>query len=221
MKCPHCGKDYNPDWPTVKKFVNHDEDSAIVIKSQPHQVFVESMRCRFCNNLFHDIFIGYEDWQLEQGSPWECKSIIKEPLISYPFAKTSFESNVPKSIVDAFNEAEKCEAIKSVTGAGACLRKTVYMLCDDLKIQGRDYREKITNLSTKQIFRNALHQIKWLGDTVTKPGEEKYTLSDIKDALELLPPLIEELYAKDERIEQITKSLAKINSRQNKPETIT
>jgi hypothetical protein len=89
---------------------------------------------------------------------------------------------------DAFNEAERCRAVGSVTGAGAALRKAIYALCDEKKAAGADYREKIANLPVKdEGHKELLKQFKWLGDNVTKPGEETYTVEMVDAALEILP----------------------------------
>ena len=49
-----------------------------------------------------------------------------------------------------------------------------------------------------------------MGDNATKPNDEKYSMKDADLALEILPLLIEELYAKDEKIEEVEKVLAKV-----------
>jgi len=120
---------------------------------------------------------------------------------------------LPVKIKGYFNEAERCRAIGSITGSGACLRKTVYAICDDKKTTGSDYKEKIGNLDVKGRYQELLKQIKWLGDNTTKPGDEKYTLADVDLALEILPLLVEELYLKDEKIDEVEKVLSKVRTR--------
>ncbi len=139
---------------------------------------------------------------------------LLEPLVSYPSSKSQFESKgVPQVIRDHFNEAERCRSVGSTTGTGACLRKSVYALCDDKGAEGGDYREKISNLPVKDAYKELLKQIKWLGDNTTKPGEEIYTKEMVDEALEILPLLVDELYAVDDRIEKATKLLARARSK--------
>ena len=57
-----------------------------------------------------------------------------------------------------------------------------------------------------------MKQIKWLGDNATKPGEEKYTMQMVDVTLEILPVLIDDLYLKDEKMDEATKLLAKARS---------
>jgi hypothetical protein len=92
------------------------------------------------------------------------------------------------------------------------LRKTVYAICDEKMVEGDDYRQKIGNLPVKGKYQDLLKQIKWLGDNTTKPNDEKYTMANADLALEILPLLIEELYAKDEKIEEVERVLAKVKS---------
>lgn len=137
----------------------------------------------------------------------------KELLFTFPSSKTKFEAKkIPKNIKDAFSEAERCRSIGSLSGVGACLRKTIYMICDDQQVSGDDYRKKIGNLPFKGGYKELLKQIKFLGDNTTKPGEEKYVMKDADLALDVLPILIEELYAKDEKIDEVEKILAKVRS---------
>lgn len=214
MKCPYsdCRKDYNDSlWDNVAEdWINpNDYNASFAQRTSDDRIFLISRRCRFCQRLFHEIFIGKEkfDKEIGWGEP------ILNPLISYPQSKTKFESKkVPKIVVDAFNEAERCRSVGSLTGTGGCLRKTIYTLCDEIGVEGEDYRKKISNIPVKDIDKELLTQIKWLGDNITKPGEEKYTMEMVDAALEILPVIIDNLYIQDEKTEDIAKLLAKARS---------
>lgn len=205
MKCPYhdCQKDFNPDWGHLRETISPTSNS-----KDGDGLWIESSTCKFCERRFHEIFRANRTQSGHTGK--------KELLFTFPSIKTKFESkNIPKNVKDFFNEAERCKSIGSLTGVGACLRKTVYAICDDKKAVGRDYKEKIDNLPVAGKYQALLKQIKWLGDNTTKPGDEKYTMDDAGLALEILPILIEELYAKDEKLEQVEKVLAKVKSRKS------
>ncbi len=208
MKCPYhdCQKDYNPEWgnerTTVSPTRNCDKGDGL---------WIETSTCKFCEREFHEIYRA----QLKKNQHSNSWSTVrKELLFTFPSTKTKFEAKkIPKNVKDSFNEAECCKSIGSLTGIGSCLRKTIYMICDEQKTRGRDYREKIDNLPVKGKYQALLRQIKWLGDKTTKPGDEKYSMDDANLALEILPILIEEIYAKDEKIEEAEKILAKVKSK--------
>jgi hypothetical protein len=220
MKCPYpdCQKDYNDkDWPKVwEDFVTPPNFcGSIAERSFYNRIYLVSRKCRFCGQFFHEVYVGKDKFDKEEA--FKCLGRDLEFLCSYPVSKTRFTSpNIPKKVRDAFNEAESCRSIGSLTGAGACLRKAIYALCDDKKAQGEDYRKKILNLPVKNTYKELLRQVKWLGDSTTKPEGEGYTMEMVDGALEILPVVIDELYAKDERAEKVAKLLAKVRS-QNPP----
>ncbi len=211
MKCPYsnCRKDYNEEWPNVfEGFINPKPFGASQVERSQERPYMELRRCRFCNQLFFSLFIANEGW-----SGYDFQIAKKEIIISYPAASSKFTSKkVPGQVIESFNEAERCRSVGSLTGAGACLRKAIYTVCDDKVKTDDDYREKIVNLPVKSEYKELLKQIKWLGDNVTKPASEGYSLPMIDLALDILPIIIDQLYAKDEQIEQVGKLLAKARS---------
>lgn len=214
MKCPYpdCRKDYNDDswFRIMDQWI--DPRGAQESKSERefhNRLYVITRECRFCGQFFHEVFVGHENFDEDHD---EIDPTL-EPLVTFPVAKTKFEAkNVPKEEVNAFQEAERCRSVGSLTGTGGCLRKAVYALCDDKKVSGGDYREKISNLPVKEEYKELLKQIKWIGDNTTKPGEEKYTMKMIDVAIEILPILIDDMYIKDEKTAEATRLLAKARS---------
>lgn len=209
IKCPYhdCQKDYNPKWDSIVKHVypSHSFEDG-------DGLLIDSATCKFCDRQFHSIYRSKNI--VDEFGRNSTKRL--EMLFTFPSSKTTFTAKtLPKIIKENFNEAERCRSIGSLTGVGACLRKTIYSICDDMGVDGVDYRQKISNLPVKGKYQELLKQIKWLGDITTKPGEEKYTMTDADLALQILPLVIEELYSKDEKIEKVEKILAKVNSKKN------
>lgn len=136
------------------------------------------------------------------------KASLKPTLLfQYPPRKVFFGKDVvPKVILDAFNEAERCYSIGSRTGTTACLRKCIYLICDD-KVSDPtlvDYSEKIKALFPQGTnFFELSQQIKWLGDKhVHGEQEMAYTDQSIKMALDIFPIIISEIYERPEVIKQ-------------------
>jgi hypothetical protein len=208
MKCPYhdCQKDFNVEWGADVKDVYPTPYC-----EEGDGLRIATATCRFCKRQFHEIS-RTKKVKNEQFDRYD--TVKKELLFTFPSGKTQFESkSIPQKIKEYFNEAERCRSIGSLTGVGACLRKTVYAICDDKNVDGRDYREKIGNLPVKGKYQDLLKQVKWLGDMTTKPGDEKYSMADVDLALQILPLIIEELYVKDEKIEEVERILAKVRSK--------
>jgi hypothetical protein len=215
MKCPYpeCRKDYNDSWPKIMaNWVIPSDALSIHDRGMLMRLFIVTRQCRFCGQHFHEVSVGHENFDpTKQFAPLQT---TLDPLANYPISKTKFEAkDVPEKITVPFNEAERCRAVGSLTGAAACLRKSIYALCDEQRVEGSDYRKKIENLKVKnQDYLELLKQIKWLGDTVTKPGEELYTKEQVDLAIEILPEIVDDLYLIDERVETAGKLLAKVRS---------
>lgn len=219
MKCPYseCQKDYNDEsWEKAydgfidpKGFVGSKNEEALL-----NRLYIITRKCRFCHNYFHEVFVGHQNYENEY--PYKKNQPELEFLISYPNSKTKFEAiGIPKNIRDFFNEAERCRSVGSLTGAGACLRKTVYALCDSKNVAGTDYKDKIVNLPIKDAYKQLLKQIKWLGDNTTKPQGTEYDKNEIDMAINILPFVIDELYLKDEQVEKANKLLGMVRSKSN------
>lgn len=140
---------------------------------------------------------------------------VVEFLASYPPSKTRFESkSLPKEARDAFHEAERCRSVGALVGASACLRKCIYAVCDDLKVAGDNYREQIDNLPAKKAeYRELLKQVKFLGDNMTKPSGTEYNKQQIDLAVEVLPLVLDDIYATDGKVLLAQKILAKVQSK--------
>ena len=218
MKCPYpeCRKDYNDKWSPVYKGYLSPESFR---HSQAERQFINRLnittwQCHFCQQYFHSVSVGKEVYGKDTLGHMRSISDDLESLVIYPVSKTKFEAkSVPGKVRDAFNEAERCRSVGSITGTGASLRKAIYALCDEKKAEGANYREKIANLPVKdEGHKELLKQFKWLGDNVTKPGEEAYTVEMIDAALEILPVVIDGMYLQKEKEDETAKLLAKARS---------
>lgn len=137
-------------------------------------------------------------------------------IFQYPFRKTIFQiKGIPSKVKESLVEAEKCFSVGAKNGCATCLRKCVYALCDDIKesnIDGYetekehlDYVKKIDKLLPEQNeFVELLKHIKWLGDKhAHNVNEESYTYEDVKQALDIMPLIIKEIYGKKEKIKTV------------------
>lgn len=220
MKCPYpsCQKDYNDaEWERdfddyVNEVASHKDSLAL------WRVYLISRKCRFCHQLFHEVYIGHENRAQydEQGRliPGSSEP-SRELIVSYPTSKTTFKSkNVPSDVRSLFHEAERCRSIGAMTGVAACLRKTVYAICDQQNAAGDNYRERIGNLPLKdEVYKELLKQVKFLGDNGTKPGGDIYSPQQVDVALSVLPIVIDKIYEQDEHVAEAQRILANVRSK--------
>lgn len=223
MKCPHCKKDVSDDW-------KGDEEK--LTESLDNPLFYQILECHHCDEIIFFLYKGltsndincfYTPYSLINRSlnaeEVEERKRMKELIdrgnklvFQYPFLKTTFEiPDIPKKIKVSLNEGEKCFCIGSNTGTAACLRKCIYLLCDNRKVEGDDYAEKIENLfSETSDFSDLCKQIKWLGDKhVHGDNKETYSKEDIEQAIKIVPVIIEEIYGKDFKVKNAKNLLNK------------
>lgn len=247
MKCPHsdCKKDFNIDWWFKKLFIPDEYFIEIVnfkndlsIASQPKfnlfeysnnvwkvssidirepknldkndKLKIHVYKCEHCYKYFYKIFsINFDD----SGDIFEEKLIFE-----FPTTKIKFKSKkIPSEILNCFDEAQRCRSIWWLIWTWACLRKTVYILCDLNWVIWKDYAEKIENLPiNNEDYKDFLTHIKWLWDDLLHiVWNEKYWKWEIDLTLELLPHIIEDIYKKeDDTIKEANKLLQIIRSKQ-------
>lgn len=96
MKCPYpnCRKDYNDDsWPKVMDswLTPTGTGSSINNRGFFNRLYIVTRKCRFCDQLFHDISVGHENFEDHTKRFEELEPTI-EPLVTYPLSKTNFEA---------------------------------------------------------------------------------------------------------------------------------
>lgn len=221
MKCPYpdCQKDYNSEWEDFfSGWIWNDKNYPS--EAERHglkRVYLKSRQCHFCHRLFHDIYVGNENPNIFDEATKQHKRVgpTLELVASYPSSKTLFKAKkIPAEVRSFFHEAERCRSIGAMTGVAACLRKTVYAVCDSLGVNGNNYREKISNIPINgEVYKELLKQVKFLGDNGTKPGGDIYTPDQVDTALKVLPIVIDKLYEQDEQIDEAQKALAHARSK--------
>lgn len=222
MKCPHCTKDINFSW--ANKQIELSKNSA-------SPIFYQTLECHHCHQIIFFLFKGltyffHEEIKssissyarravlgpqsvTEKSHVKELKKINEIPtdlIFQYPFQKTVFNiTGISIKIKESLNEAERCFSVGARNGTTACLRKCIYAICDDRKVEGADYSKKIEKLfPLKNEFSELAKQIKWLGDNhMHNVNEEKYTKEHIEKAIEVMPLIIREIYGNDEKIKEV------------------
>ena len=100
-------------------------------------------------------------------------------VLSYPPVRIDFDAtNIPTSVVTAFEEAITCDANNCFVASAIMVRKTLEELCRDRQAQGKDLRERIGDLGTKivlpQELLNGLDDLRLLGNDAAHIESREY-----------------------------------------------
>ena len=115
--------------------------------------YVFIARCSYCgNDSMHSSFesmtkyLGTNHYAISA----EFKDKIDENVFhSQPTSFFTLDNRIPRIIRELITEAEGCLKMNFLTGASACMRKTIYELLVKEKTEGTDYESKIKSLKKK------------------------------------------------------------------------
>lgn len=131
------------------------DKSVFMIVGQPFQenvpggawLVVAAMRCQGCLRFIVGIVS-------KSGDSWEYHA-------HYPLGSPddSVDVSVPEAIAADFSEALRCMSVGSPKAAVAMCRRSVQASCDALGAKGKNLKEQIDDLATKQIITDPLRRM--------------------------------------------------------------
>lgn len=98
------------------------------------------------NSLGLDNLAVYES---EQDGKEYVLCYDDEIIMSIPTSFFTIDERIPRKLRDLINEAEKCIQNNCLTGASACIRKSIYEFLLKEKAKGSSYEEKMKSLKGK------------------------------------------------------------------------
>jgi hypothetical protein len=103
-----------------------------------------------------------------------------QSLISYPAERIDFDStDIPTTVVAAFEEAITCHANQCYTAAAIMIRKALEGLCNDRGATGANLRDRLKSLSTKVVLPaellDGLDDLRLLGNDAAHIESQAYT----------------------------------------------
>lgn len=147
VECSHC---HNVSMHLIK----NDEFNSLFLKNKENcNFYILSNNCTeletytkssYNTNYFSLInTYGNSDGQV---IPICCDENI---ILHIPTSFFTIDDRIPKKLRELINEAEKCIQNNCLTGASACIRKTIYEFLLDQKAEGQSYNAKINSLKGK------------------------------------------------------------------------
>lgn len=129
------------------------------------------LRCPSCRQrgifklLGQDLLINTPTGQYQTGQR-ECPDIdcrthvffvldrnTSQIVVSYPPERLDFDAtNLPPTVLAAFEEAIACHAAGCYTAAGIMVRKTLEELCEERSAQGKNLKQRIVDLGGKVVL---------------------------------------------------------------------
>jgi len=192
--CPFCNRRnlaydisyvFDFDWSTNKKCYGY------------------TVRCSSCRyesmHLSYDK-IHYIDHRNKYLFNDEDFDIDTKIFYSVPTSFFVMDNRIPKIIRELITEAEGCLKMNYLTGASACMRKSIYELLRIERAKGRDYESRIKSLKEKysQIdpsFFDILAQIQDMtSDKIHEQSWDKWDSPYLRFIIYTLKNILEEIY---------------------------
>ena len=126
------------------------------------------------------------------------------------------DERIPKILRELITEAEGCWKMNFLTGASACVRKTIYEFAVIEKAKGRDYTARIKFLKRKfpvvdGTHFDALCHIKDMtSDKIHEQSWDKWDSKHIRLFLEVMRAIFHEIYVAPREKEQRSKAVSNL-----------
>jgi len=180
--------------------------------------YVYFVKCRSCDNT--SMHLSYEEISANKNGwlHFTTGSIDEHVFYSAPNSFFVIDIRIPKEIRELISEAESCLKMNFLTGASACIRKSIYELLVIEKSQGENYEKKIKSLKNKyplieeESF-NVLSQIQDMtSDKVHEQSWLSWDATNLKLIIESLKSVLQDLYVLPKEKEERAKLIQKLHN---------
>ena len=178
-----------------------------------------SLRCPICreNGVFENA--GVQDVHLPQAQPpvflgirrcpgTQCRAAVfvvhagPGIIAAFPPSTIDFDStNIPASVVTAFEESIKCHANQCFTASAIMVRKTLEELCRDRQATGTNLKERVRALGSKvvlpQELLDGLDDLRLLGNDAAHIESQEYNSvgkEEVEVAIEFAKEVLKAVY---------------------------
>ena len=152
FNCPYCNRNNVPYEVESRFQFDWDEEK---------ECYGYLVKCRSCHNSsMHLGFIEIELYRGYDNNRFNLKEVTDIDSLffhSVPSSRFVLDERIPMDIRELMAEADGCLKMNFLTGAGACLRKAVYVLIFAEKARGARYVDKIESLRKKHPQIDPIH----------------------------------------------------------------
>lgn len=161
--------------------------------------YVYKSKCSSCDNEgLHLSFTVMGDYQGIDSEYWY--NIDQHLFYSVPTSFFILDERIPKIVRELIAEAEGCLKMNFLTGASACMRKSIYELLIKENITEGNYDERIKALKEKYpdvtpVYIDVLSHIKDMtSDKVHEQSWDKWNSKNLNLIIETLKNVLNEMY---------------------------
>jgi hypothetical protein len=186
------------------------------------------VKCSSCEYV--SLHLSFEEIKSELN--WshfnEYIDIDSKIFYSVPTSFFVLDSRIAKIIRELISEAEGCLKMNFLTGASACMRKSIYELLIIEKINGDSYDERIKSLKKKYtssdpLLFDVLSQIQQMtSDKIHEQSWDKWDTKQLSLIIATLKTILYDIYVdpeeKKERIKNIQQLREIVIGKKNKKE---
>ncbi len=156
----------------------------------------------FCKKFFEITYPNSNSTYLEYMdiSDNELIEIDKNIIMNIPSSFFIIDDRIPRKFRDLIAEADKCVKNNCLTGASACIRKTIYEFIVKENLEGDDYDSKIKSMkiiypNLDNTYVDLMSKIQGItSDQVHERSYENFNSEDAKAYIELLKEIFNEIY---------------------------
>ncbi|MBU1095827.1 MAG: hypothetical protein KKB34_05035 [Bacteroidetes bacterium] len=196
FNCPYCNRN-NVTYKLVNSYNAFDWSN----DKKCHVYFV---RCKSCQKMsMHLSFEDIGNGNLKAYSNYTFQSNIdidSKLFYSVPTSFFALDDRIPRILRELISEADGCMKMNYLTGASACMRKSIYELLIIEKISGDKYDEKIKNLKKKYsdsdpaLFDILGHIQQMTSDKIHEQSWDKWDSNNLTLIIETLKTVLYDIY---------------------------
>lgn len=169
--------------------------------SKEKTCFVYLVSCSSCDKI--SMHLSYEDIHDPNYRYLRFNNNVDIDSKIFYSAPTSFfviDSRIPRILRELITEAEGCLKMNYLTGASACMRKSIYELLVFEKAEGDDYQSRIKSLKNKHpesdpnLFDILAHIQEMTSDKIHEQSWDKWDSHYLQLIIETLKTVLHDIY---------------------------
>jgi hypothetical protein len=185
LECPHCGH--------FGTFQNIGADNGLKTNGKTHSFGQRQCPRPQCNGHIFTICFGHD------------------LIACYPPKLISYDStNIPKPILESFQEAIICFSSDCIKASAIMIRKTLEEICNDKNANGNNLFKRLENLSEKIVLpielREAMQELRLLGNDAAHIEAKTYDeigKDEIEISIEFTKEILKGIYQYDVLLDRL------------------
>jgi len=213
FNCPFCNRNNLPY--SITSVVKFDWSN-----DKPCYIFITV--CSSCGkksmHLSYDVrYDEYDRGSIRHHYRFNDVDIDSKIFYSVPTTFFVLDDRIPKILRELISEAEGCMKMNYLTGASACMRKSIYELLIIEKVSPGNYDEQIKSMKAKfpsidaELFDVLGHIQQMTSDKIHEQSWDKWESKFLKLIIETLKTILYEIYVSPEIKKEKVNTIKKLH----------